>query len=132
MIDNSSDIKSQLLRLYRIALVDDEFSQLEWELLSSFANSRGVSDTELNDFLVNPVGKITYPQSESDKLEYLCELVNMIWIDGKVTDEERELFEKFYDNFGLPYDQKSLIIEEILHKKNKDLSNEELIDILLF
>ena len=37
MIDNSSDIKSQLLRLYRIALVDDEFSQLEWELLSSFA-----------------------------------------------------------------------------------------------
>ena len=129
----ANEVKSQLLRLYRIALVDDEFSQVEWELLSSFANSRGVSDAELQEFLGrNPVGKITYPQSESDKLEYLCELVTMIWIDGKVTDEERELFERFYDNFGLPTDQKSLVIEEILHKKNKDLSNEELIDILLF
>ena len=56
------------------------------------------------------MGAITYPKSESDKLEYLCELVNMIWIDGKVTDEERELFWKFYDNFGLPSGQKSFII----------------------
>lgn len=132
MSENSSEIKSQLLRLYRIALVDDDFSQLEWELLSTFANSRGVSDSELKEFLTNPVGTITYPKSESDKLEYLCELVNMIWIDGKVTDEERELFGKFYDNFGLPSGQKSFIIDEILDKRSKDLSNDEIVDILLF
>ena len=118
--------------MYRIALVDDEFSQSEWELLSSFAISRGVSENELKDFLANPVGQITYPRNEEDKLDYLCELVNMIWIDGKITFEERELFGKFYDNFGFPSDQKEFIVEEILDKKNKDLSNEELIEILLF
>ena len=56
----------------------------------------------------------------------------MIWIDGKVTDEERELFGKFYDNFGLPSGQKSFIIDEILDKRSKDLSNDEIVDILLF
>lgn len=132
MSEKKIDIKSQLLRMYRIALVDDEFSQSEWELLSSFAISRGVSENELKDFLANPVGQITYPRNEEDKLDYLCELVNMIWIDGKITSEERELFGKFYDNFGFPSDQKEFIVEEILDKKNKDLSNEELIEILLF
>jgi|TARA_B110000305_G_C19125656_1_gene486467 hypothetical protein len=132
MSENNSEIKSQLLRLYRIALVDDEFSQEEWDLLSTFAASRGVSEQDLKSFLMNPVGVITYPEDEREKLDYLCDLGKMIWVDGKVTEEESDLFEKFYDNFGLPHDHKSLIVQEILHKKNKGLPNDQLIELLLF
>ena len=61
-------------------------------------------------------------------LDYLCELVNMIWIDGKITTEN-ESYRKVYDNFDSPSDHKELIISELLDKKH-GMPNEELIEIL--
>ena len=128
----NNNIKSHLLRLYQIALVDDEFLKEEWDLLVFFAKSRGVSRKQLEETLLNPVGEIMYPEQEKEKLDYLLDLSRMMWVDGKVTDEERTLFFKFYDNFGLPHEHRDLIVDSILDKKNLECSNDELIDIILF
>jgi hypothetical protein len=128
----NNNIKSHLLRLYQIALVDDEFLKEEWDLLVFFAKSRGVSRKQLEETLLNPVGEIIYPEQEKEKLDYLLDLSRMMWVDGKVTDEERTLFFKFYDNFGLPHEHRDLIVDSILDKKNLECSNDELIDIILF
>ena len=128
----NDNIKSHLLRLYQIALVDDEFLKEEWDLLVFFAKSRGVSRKQLEETLLNPVGEIIYPEQEKEKLDYLLDLSRMMWVDGKVTDEERTLFFKFYDNFGLPHEHRDLIVDSILDKKNLECSNDELIDIILF
>jgi hypothetical protein len=128
----NDNIKSHLLRLYQIALVDDEFLKEEWDLLVFFAKSRGVSRKQLEETLLNPVGEIIYPEQEKEKLDYLLDLSRMMWVDGKVTDEERTLFFKFYDNFGLPHEHRDLIVDTILDKKNLECSNDELIDIILF
>jgi hypothetical protein len=128
----NDNIKSHLLRLYQIALVDDEFLKEEWDLLVFFAKSRGVSRKQLEETLLNPVGEIIYPEQEKEKLDYLLDLSRMMWVDGKVTDEERTLFFKFYDNFGLPHEHRDLIVDTILDKKNLECSNDKLIDIILF
>jgi hypothetical protein len=128
----NNNIKSHLLRLYQIALVDDEFLKEEWDLLVFFAKSRGVSRKQLEETLLNPVGEIIYPEQEKEKLDYLLDLSRMMWVDGKVTDEERTLFFKFYDNFGLPHEHRDLIVDTILDKKNLECSNDKLIDIILF
>ena len=128
----NNNIKSHLLRLYQIALVDDEFLKEEWDLLVFFAKSRGVSRKQLEETLLNPVGEIIYPEQEKEKLDYLLDLSRMMWVDGKVTDEERTWFFKFYDNFGLPHEHRDLIVDTILDKKNLECSNDKLIDIILF
>jgi hypothetical protein len=128
----NENIKSHLLRLYQIALVDDEFLKEEWDLLVSFAISRGVSEKQLEETISNPIGEIVYPDEEKDKLDYLLDLSRMMWVDGKLTDEERSLFNKFYDNFGLPHEHRELIVASILDNKNLESSNEQLIEIILF
>tara|TARA_B100000945_G_scaffold178055_1_gene142818 strand:- start:94 stop:483 length:390 start_codon:yes stop_codon:yes gene_type:complete len=125
-------IASQLLRHYQIALIDDEFSLEEWNLLVRFAEARNISESKLKEIVSNPIGEIVYPKEEKEKLEYLLELSKMIWVDGKVTKEERKMFINCYYNFGLPSEFEELILENILEKNSSGLSLDKLVEIILF
>ena len=57
----SEEIKSHFLRLYQIALADDEFSPLEMRLLYQFANDRNISKKQLDEILIGHSGPITIP-----------------------------------------------------------------------
>jgi len=96
----TSELKSHFLRLYQMALADDNFSVLELQTLYLFAEERGVPKTEL-DKLLNTSGtpEIAIPMGLDQRVEYLYHLATMILVDGVVTQEERSALRKFCRKF---------------------------------
>ena len=116
MSEKKIDIKSQLLRMYRIALVDDEFSQSSGSCYPHLPLPE--ESLKQQRFSCKSRRPNHSPKNEEDKLDYLCELVNMIWIDGKITTEERELSESFRDNFWIPVRPQGTYYFRIIDKKH--------------
>ncbi len=97
----STESQSHFLRLYQIALSDDEFSALEVKMLFEFAEERGVPKEHLNYILLNPqTVTMGVPESVEQKIVYLCDFAIMIWADGVVSDDERNALEKYIKRFG--------------------------------
>ncbi len=95
----SEEIKSHFLRLYQIALADEEFSPLEMKLLYQFANERNISEKQLDEILISHSGPITIPESLEKRIEYLYDFALMIWADGIVTDDEYTTLKKYCKKF---------------------------------
>lgn len=97
----STELQSHFLRLYQIALSDDEFSALEVKMLFEFAEERGVPKEYLDFILLNPqTVAMGVPESIEQKITYLCDFATMIWADGAVSDDERNALEKYIKRFG--------------------------------
>lgn len=96
----TTELKSHFLHLYQLAMVDDDFSPLEWKMLYQFAKERGIEKEELDKILLNPIGEITIPKTIENKIEYLYDFAKLIWADGKVTDDESNTLKKFCKKFG--------------------------------
>lgn len=97
----STELKSHFLRLYQIALSDDEFSALEVKMLYAFAEERGVPKEHLDYILLNPqTVTMGVPEDIKQKIMYLCDFAIMVWADGVVSDDERNALEKYIKQFG--------------------------------
>lgn len=95
----TTELKSHFLRLYQIALSDEEFSPLEMQLLYRFAQERDISKIELDKILTEPTGEITIPESIEKKIEYLYDLALMIWADKIITADEENTLKKYIKKF---------------------------------
>ncbi|WP_245224820.1 hypothetical protein [Pseudozobellia sp. WGM2] len=95
----SEEIKSHFLRLYQIALTDDDFSPLELRLLYQFASERNISREQLDEILTSHSGVITIPETLEKRIEYLYDFALMIWADEKVTDDEYNALKKYCRKF---------------------------------
>ncbi|WP_454059278.1 hypothetical protein [Elizabethkingia ursingii] len=111
----SETLKSHFLRLYQMAICDDNFSKLELKMLYRFAEERGVTAKNLDEILLNPVDtKNALPQTLEDKIDYLYDLVLMIWADDRVDDNERSALEKYIKLFGFIEENVSAIANYLL------------------
>ncbi|MCT3648904.1 hypothetical protein HZQ44_12985 [Elizabethkingia anophelis] len=114
-IQISENLKAHFLRLYQMAICDDNFSKLELKMLYRFAEERGVTAKNLDEILLSPVDtKNTLPQTLEDKIEYLFDLVLMIWADDHVDDNERSALEKYIKLFGFVEENVSAIANYLL------------------
>ncbi len=95
----SEEIKSHFLRLYQIALTDEDFSPLEMRLLYQFANERNISKDQLDEILTAHSGPFTIPETLEKRIEYLYDFALMIWADEKVTDDEYNSLKKYCRKF---------------------------------
>ncbi len=97
----SETLKSHFLRLYQIALSDNEFSTLEMKMLYDFALERGISEKYLDEILLSSSNVQDYfPETLDEKIEFIYDLTQMIWADGKVDKNERSALEKYIQLFG--------------------------------
>ena len=81
-------LKSHFLRLYQIALADDDFSALELKMLYGFAEERGILREHLDEILLNPVdANNLIPEQVNEKLAFLYDFTAMIWADEIVTND---------------------------------------------
>lgn len=97
----TSELKSHFLRLYKMALSDDNFDILELQMLYHFAEERGVPKTELDKLLLNPdAGDASIPEDIGKRIEYLYDLACMILIDDVITEDERNTLRKYCKKFG--------------------------------
>ncbi len=95
----SPEIKGHFLRLFQMAMTDDDFSPEEWKMLYQFANERGISHQELDKILLSTTGDLTIPKTIEKRIEYLYDLARMIWADGKVTEDEKRTLSKYCKKF---------------------------------
>ncbi len=96
----SAELKSHFLRLYKMALSDDDFDVLELNMLYHFAEERGIPKEELEKLLLNPIDhESSIPENLDERIEYLYDLSRMIWADEKITEDERNTLKKYCRKF---------------------------------
>lgn len=96
----SIELKSHFLRLYHMALTDDNFDILELQMLYHLAEERGIPKEELDKLFLNPVNQeSTIPESLNIRIEYLYDLTRIMWADGKITDDELNTLKKYCKKF---------------------------------
>lgn len=93
-------LKSHFLRLYQMALTDDNFDTLELQMLYHLAEERGIPREELDKLFLNPVNQeADIPEDLNIRIEYLYDLTRIMWADGKITDDELNTLKKYCKKF---------------------------------
>jgi hypothetical protein len=126
----SENLKVHFLRLYQMALSDDDFSMYELKMLYKIAEERGVSAKSLDGILLNPIDtRNILPQTLEEKIAYLYDLVLMILSDGRIDISERITLEKYIRLFGFVEENIAEIANYLLEaveagKTKSDILNE--------
>jgi uncharacterized tellurite resistance protein B-like protein len=115
----SAELKSHFLRLYQMAITDDNFSPLELKMLYRFAEERNIPNDELDRILLSPFENSVIPELIETRIEYLYDLTCMIWADNIVTEDERNTLKKYCRKFNF-LDENIEAIAEYLIKSVKD------------
>ncbi|MCW3160771.1 hypothetical protein [Chryseobacterium oryctis] len=108
-------IKAHFLRLYQMAICDDDFSTHELKSLYKLAEERGVSQKDLDEILLNPIhSKTIIPETLEEKAEALYDLTVMVWADGIVSENEYSMMEKYVSMFGFVEENVKSIVDYFL------------------
>jgi DnaJ-domain-containing protein 1 len=131
----TENLKAHFLRLYQMAICDDDFSTLELKMLYQCAEERGISSKHLDNILSNPINiKTVIPQNIEEKVDYLYDLTVMIWADGEVSPDEYSTMEKYVLMFGFLEENVKAIVDYLIEAvkigKNKNEILQELKKIM--
>ncbi|GAA5092099.1 hypothetical protein GCM10023210_20540 [Chryseobacterium ginsengisoli] len=111
----TENLKAHFLRLYQMAICDDDFSALELKMLYKCAEERGISSKNLDEILLNPINlKSLIPQTIEEKVDYLYDLTVMIWADGIVSPNEYSAMEKYVLMFGFLEENVTAIVDYLI------------------
>ncbi|MEI3788762.1 MULTISPECIES: hypothetical protein [unclassified Chryseobacterium] len=114
-IQITENLKAHFLRLYQMAICDDDFSTLELKMLYKCAEERGISPKHLDEILLNPINfKSLVPQTIEEKVDYLYDLTVMIWADGVVSPNEYSAMEKYVLMFGFLQENVKAIVDYLI------------------
>ncbi|MGH1518431.1 hypothetical protein [Chryseobacterium sp. JK1] len=121
----TENLKAHFLRLYQMAICDDDFSALELKMLYKCAEERGIPSKNLDEILLNPINiKSLVPQTIEEKVDYLYDLTVMIWADGIVSPDEYSAMQKYVLMFGFLEENVTAIVDYLLEAvkigKNKN------------
>ncbi|MBK1894864.1 hypothetical protein [Chryseobacterium paridis] len=125
IIQIPENLKAHFLRLYQMAICDDDFSASELKMLYKSAEERGISPKNLDEILMNPINsKSLIPETLKEKVEYLYDLTVMVWADGVVSPNEYSALKKYIAMFGFleenVKDIADYFIEAVKQGKTKD------------
>lgn len=118
----SAEVKGHFLRLYSLAICDDNFSPSEWKMLYEFADQRGISKLELDKILLETTGPLAIPESLEKRIEYLYDFALLIWADGEVSTEERSTLVKFCHTFEFMPENINSLTDYLLDSVKNGLS----------
>lgn len=94
------ELKSHFLRLYEMALSDENFDVLELQMLYYLAEQRGILKDELDKLFLNPIyDESNIPEELHVRIAYLYDLTCVMWADGKITEDEINTLKKYCRKF---------------------------------
>lgn len=126
-----TELKSHFLRLYQMALSDDNFDVMELKMLYQFADDRGVPKEELDRLLLNPVDHYTsIPKDIPTRIEYLYDLACMILADEIITEDEKNTLRKYCRKFEFLEENVNELANYLLDCVQKGVTKNEIIDQL--
>ncbi|WP_144281334.1 hypothetical protein [Chryseobacterium echinoideorum] len=127
----SENLKAHFLRLYQMAICDEDFSPLELKMLYKSAEERGISQKNLDEILLNPINsKNLIPESLDEKVEYLYDLTAMIWADGIVSPNEYSALQKYVAMFGFLEENINDIVDYFIEAVKTGKTKTEIINDL--
>lgn len=127
----TTQLKSHFLRLYQMALTDDNFNALELQMLYHFADERGVPKEELEKLFVNPVSyEPDLPEDLNTRIEYLYDLTRIIWADEKVTVDEMNTLKKYCKKFEFLDENIDDLADYLIDCVQKGIGKQEIINQL--
>ncbi|MDO6854222.1 hypothetical protein Q4599_11585 [Cellulophaga lytica] len=124
----STELKSHFLRLYQIAISDDNFDLLELQMLYRFAEERGVGKEQLNEILLSPFDISAVPETLNLKIEYLYDLALMIWADDIVTEDEVNALKKYCLKFDFLEENIDELSQFLLENAKEKISKKDLLN----
>lgn len=127
----TENLKAHFLRLYQMAICDDDFSPLELKMLYKTAEERGISSKKLDEILLNPINsKSLIPETIEEKVEYLFDLTVMIWADGVVTENELSALNKYVALFGFMEENVKDIADYFIEAVKKGKTKQDILNDL--
>jgi len=124
----TNELKGHFLRLYQMAFADDNFDKLELEMLYKFASERGLTKDQLDSILLNPSMDTSIPESLETRIEYLYDLAIMIWVDGRVDDDEYITLKKYCKRFEFLDENIEQLADYLLESAKNGVSKTEIIN----
>lgn len=125
------ELKSHFLRLYQMALIDDNFDVLELQMLYQFANERGIPKEELDKLFLNPINSdLSIPSDLNTRVEYLFDLTRIIWADGQITVDEMNTLKKYCKKFEFQEENIDELANYLIDCVQKGIDKHEIINQL--
>lgn len=127
----STELKRHFLRLYQIAISDDDFDSMELEMLYHFAEEKGIDKDQLLELLIAPNDFSSYiPETLEKRVEYLYDFARMIWADKKVTEDEYVALKKYIKKFEFLEENVPAMADFLIDCAKKELPKEEILSQL--
>lgn len=127
----TNQLKGHFIRLYQMALTDDNFNVLELQMLYHFADERGIPKEELDKLFLNPVSQdFDVPEDLNTRIEYLYDLTRIIWADEKVTDDEMNTLKKYCKKFEFLDENIDDLAKYLIECVQKGIQKHEIINQL--
>ncbi|MET1258122.1 hypothetical protein ABV409_02215 [Flagellimonas sp. DF-77] len=123
----TAELKGHFLRLYQIALSDEDFSPAEMQLLYRFAEEREISKLELDKILTDSVGEVTIPESLEKRIAYLYDLALMIWADKKITPDEMNTLKKYIQKFDFLDENVDELCDYLLESAQQEKTKQDIL-----
>lgn len=125
------ELKSHFLRLYQMALADENFDILELQMLYHFADERGIPKEELDKMFLSPINNDLYIPIDLDtRIEYLYDLARLIWADGEATVDEMNSLKKYCKKFDFLEENIDELAEYLIDCVRKGIKKEDIINQL--
>jgi uncharacterized tellurite resistance protein B-like protein len=121
-------LKSHFLRLYQMALTDDHFDALELQMLYHLAEEKGIPKEELDKLFFNPTNyQLSIPEDLNTRIEYLYDLAQIMWADGKITEDEINTLKKYCKKFEFLDENIQGLTNFLIDSAKEGISKEEII-----
>lgn len=125
------ELKNHFLRLYQMALADDNFDVLELQMLYLFADERGIPKEELDKLFLNPINSdLSIPIDLNTRIEYLYDLTRIIWADGQITIDEMNTLKKYCKKFEFLEENIDELANYLIDCVQKEIGKQEIINQL--
>lgn len=107
---------SHFASIVRLALADNVIEENEEKLLKRLAKRFHILEDKYNEILENYKSyPINAPQNYNERIEYLYDLVKMIYADGEVSKEEVIVLRKICVGIGFPIGNIEKVTDKAIH-----------------
>jgi uncharacterized tellurite resistance protein B-like protein len=124
--------KKMFLGLYQMILADAEVHPKEIELLYQIGKDKGgISEEEIQRAVFSPNTFVSLESlSDEERIEYLYNLSQIAWVDGKVDDKEKAILQTATQRLGFADENVEEISEFLLAEAKENKSFEEVLKII--
>ncbi|NCP85132.1 MAG: TerB family tellurite resistance protein [Bacteroidetes bacterium] len=124
----NENFKKLFLELYQMILSDSEVHPQELELLYLLGKDKGISEQEIQAAVFSPNNLFSSESlSDDEKINYLYNMAQIAWADGKLDDREKEALHNTCKRLGFTEEYVSEISDFLLAQaENNKTINEVL------